>query len=111
MDEALLDDDWDMCQRHPLNERPVYSLFWQMARITRDRNCLIHDDRLDALAGTVRYWVQHLALDEQKEKIRNQQAAYNKMVQNPLGNPNQKTAGMLHGFNKPLNKHKTFRKF
>lgn len=111
MDEAMLDDDWDSCQRYPLNERPVYSLFWQMARITRDRNCLIHDDRLDALAGSVRYWVNHLALDEDKEKLRNQQNAYNKMIQNPLGNPNHKQAGMLHGFNKPINKHKPIRRF
>jgi len=111
MDEALLDDDWDMCQRYALNDRPVYSLFFQMARITRDRNCLIHDDRLDALAGSVRYWVQHLALDENKERIRNQQAAYNKMVQNPLGNPNNKNSGMLYGHMPKPNKFKIQRKF
>ena len=111
MDEAMLDDDWAACQRYALNERPVYSLFFQMARITRDRNCLIHDDRLDALAGSVRYWVNNLALDEQKEKIKSQQAAYNRMVQNPLGNPNAKQAAMLHGFSKPANKHKLTRRF
>jgi len=111
MDEAMLDDDWDMCQRYALNDRPVYSLFWQIARITRDRNCLIHDDRIDALAGSVRYWVQHLALDEDKERVRNQQKAYNKMIQNPLGNPNHKTAGMLKGFSAQPNKHNIFRKF
>lgn len=111
MDEALVDDDWAQCQRYALNDRPVYSLIWQMARITRDRNCLIHDDRLDALAGTVRYWVNMLALDENKEKIRSQQKAYNKMIQNPLGNPTAKSAGMLHGFGKQTNKHKPLRRF
>ena len=111
MDEGMLDDDWAMCQKYPLQERKVYSLFFQMARITRDRNCLIHDDRLDALAGSVRYWVQNLALDENKEKVKQQQAAYNKMIQNPLGNPNFKRDGMFPGFKTHANRHKPIRRF
>jgi len=40
-----------------------YSLFYQMSRLTRDRGSLLHDDRLDALAIVVHYWVQSLARD------------------------------------------------
>lgn len=94
-DEEIIDKDWDDCQKYALQERPVYSLFWQMARITRDKNCLIHDDRLDALASAVRYWVRTLNADEHKVKVIAAQAAYKKMVANPLGNPNNTTAGMF----------------
>jgi hypothetical protein len=43
-----------------------YSLFYQMTRITKDRGALIHDDRLDALAMAVGYWVDHMAKDQDK---------------------------------------------
>lgn len=53
-----------------------YSLFWQMTRLTRDRGCLPHDDRLDALAMAVTFWTAQLAqdtkaaFDQHKEKLR-----------------------------------------
>lgn len=43
---------------------PNYSLFYQMTRITRERGALKHDDRLDALAIAVNYWVEAMARDE-----------------------------------------------
>jgi hypothetical protein len=45
---------------------PKYSLIYQMTRITKDRGALIHDDRLDALAMAVGYWVEHMARDNDK---------------------------------------------
>ncbi len=39
------------------------SLFYQMTRITKDRGCLKHDDRLDALAMAVRYWTEFMSRD------------------------------------------------
>lgn len=39
------------------------SLFYQITRITRDRGCLAHDDRIDALAGAVHYWMESLGVD------------------------------------------------
>lgn len=43
-----------------------YSLFYQLTRITRDRGALAHDDRLDALAIAVAYWVEHMGKDTAK---------------------------------------------
>lgn len=42
-----------------------YSLFYQLARITRDRGALAHDDRLDALAGAVAYWQESLRRNQE----------------------------------------------
>ena len=89
MDEEIIEDDWQECQKYPIQDRSTFSLFYQMARITRDKNCLIHDDRLDALAGAVRYFVEALAKDEAKAATKAKQDAYNKMVRNPLGMPSQ----------------------
>jgi hypothetical protein len=38
-------------------------LFYQLTRMTRERGALKHDDRLDALAIAVNYWVEHMARD------------------------------------------------
>ena len=43
-----------------------YSLFYQMTRITKDRGALVHDDRLDAVEGAVRYWTKSMARDNDK---------------------------------------------
>lgn len=45
---------------------PKYGLFYQLTRITKDRNSLAKDDRLDALALAVRYWTEALAKDQNK---------------------------------------------
>jgi len=43
-----------------------YNLFYQMTRLTRDRNSLKHDDKLDALAMACGYWVEVLAQDAER---------------------------------------------
>ena len=44
----------------------AYQLFHQLTHITVERNCLQHDDRLDALAGAIQYWNESLAIDEDR---------------------------------------------
>lgn len=43
-----------------------YTLFYQLTRITKDRGSLKHDDRLDALAMAVAYWVKIASIDSKK---------------------------------------------
>jgi hypothetical protein len=35
-------------------DRPRYGLFYQMTRLTKDKNSLVHDDRLDALSMAIK---------------------------------------------------------
>jgi len=41
-----------------------YTLLYQLTHITKDRGALKHDDRLDALAMAVSYWVESMGRDE-----------------------------------------------
>ena len=86
VDERLLDQDWSTVQHYPAEKRASYSLFYQLARITRDRDSLVHEDRLDALAGTVRHWVDHLKQDSNKAVQQAKKANYKEMMKDPLGN-------------------------
>ena len=44
----------------------AYQLFHQLTHLTVEKNCLQHDDRLDALAGAIQYWNESLAIDEDR---------------------------------------------
>ncbi len=85
MDADLIKRDWEMVQRYPAEQKAVFSLLFQIARITRDKGSLIHDDRVDALAGSVRHWVEALAQDKEKVAAKIKNDNYQKMVTNPLG--------------------------
>jgi len=49
-----------------------YSLFYQLTRITKDKGSLIHDDRLDALAGACEYFLKQMSQDTSKAKQLNE---------------------------------------
>jgi hypothetical protein len=44
----------------------TYSMMYQLTHITKERGALRHDDRLEALAGAVAYWVENMAQDTQE---------------------------------------------
>ena len=101
VDLDLLAKDWSGCQKYPSERKSSYSLFYQISRITRDKGSLAHDDRIDALAGTCRHWVEHLRQDEQKTSMAASQKRYNTMMSNPLGNGIQVPGwDEMHGINK-----------
>ena len=85
MNEQILQDDWNTIQKYPTDTKPTYCLLWQMARITKDRKSLIHDDRLDALAGSVSFWIDAISQDDLIAVAKAKQAAYKAMMDNPLG--------------------------
>lgn len=59
--EAIKNEvEWVQAKRA---DRLQYSLLYQMTRITYQRGSLKHDDRLDALAGCVNFWVEYLNRD------------------------------------------------
>lgn len=86
VDTSLLEKDWNSTLKYPGAKRSLYSLFFQIARITRDKGSLSHDDRLDALAGSCRFWVNHLSQDKAKVQAAIKELEYRKLMSNPLGN-------------------------
>ena len=89
VDERLIADDWEDTVKYPINKRPSYSLWYQLSRITREKGALIHDDRLDAVAGTCRHWIDSLKVNEDHAIAAAKRAAYEKMMRDPLGTGRQ----------------------
>src|SRR5690606_14214038 len=75
---------------------PKYSLFYLLTRITKDKGALTHDDRLDALAGAVRYWTLQMGKDTEKaaqaHKEKLLEAELKKFMKTVLGQAPEKLA-------------------
>jgi hypothetical protein len=66
IDTDIIAKDISTTECYPSETRSQYQLFWQMTRITKEKNSIRHDDRLDALAMAVQYFTENMALTEQK---------------------------------------------
>lgn len=84
VDSNLIEKDWAQCSKYGIESRPTYSLFFQMARLTRDRGSLGHDDRLDAVAGSCRHWNELLAVDKEKEEAKAKNEAFRRLMIDPM---------------------------
>ncbi len=67
---SVLEQDYKTIQRYPVEKQKTYSLLFQMSMITRDKKCLRHDDRLDALAGAVRHFIERIGFDTESRLIK-----------------------------------------
>lgn len=86
VDESIILSDWESTVQYPAEIRSSYSFLYQLQKITRDRGALLHDDRLDAVAGACRPWADQLAIDAEKQIAKIKNDTYRKMMANPLGN-------------------------
>lgn len=69
VNQKLIEKDFHSTDGYPTdNDQHLrYQLFYQLTRITRDRGSLMVDDRLDALAMAVGYWVNIMGADREKQ--------------------------------------------
>ncbi len=63
MDRRLVEQDYKTVSQYSAETSHQYMGLHQLTRITRDRGALKRDDRLDALAIAVAYWVEHMSRD------------------------------------------------
>ena len=86
---SVIEDDYNSTIGYGSEDEARYRLLYQMTRITRDKGALVHDDRLDALAGAVRYWLDYMARNsseaEQERKADLIDQELEKFMQNALG--------------------------
>lgn len=67
VNEDVIADDWTTVQKYGAKSQ-TFSFLFQLSRITRERGCLTHDDRLDAVTGACRYWKDIIDQDETRAK-------------------------------------------
>lgn len=63
VDEQVIFEDYRSATTRDNEHSVMYSGFYQMTRITREKGALSHDDRIDALAIGVAYFVEAMDVD------------------------------------------------
>lgn len=63
VNKSVIENDY---RRYETNQ--AYSFIYQMTRICRDKNAIAHDDRLDAVAIAVAYWLENMDIDSEVSK-------------------------------------------
>jgi len=63
VNQELLDKDLESTKQYPAEQRKTYQLFAQMSNVTYDKNCLKHDDRIEALSSACRMLVEGIDYD------------------------------------------------
>lgn len=82
---SCIEEDVMTAMNHSVEKRKVYSFFFQLSKLTLDRNSLKHDDRLDAVAGAANQFVELMAVDQKRAIALQTQREFDKWVKNPLG--------------------------
>jgi hypothetical protein len=72
-------------------KRHLYSFAYQFSHITRDRDSLPHDDRLDAVAGLMRFWEDSVGINPERAARQAEEARAKKELDDLLSG-----AVMLH---------------
>ena len=68
-DQKTIQDDYDSARlSYSPDKAPQYMLFYQLSRLSKERGSLRHDDRLDALAQGVKYFLDYLDVDQEFQK-------------------------------------------
>lgn len=72
--KSVIYEDLESIKIYPQEKQLQYSLTYQMTRLTKDRGCLSHDDRIDCLAMLVGDCLEMLTVDADEEiKARQEQ--------------------------------------
>ncbi len=67
----VLKQDYRLLDEDPENGYSR-SLAWQLSRLTAEKGCLDHDDRADALAIALAYYVEAAAQDQMRTQVERQ---------------------------------------
>lgn len=105
VDRRLVERDYRSTESYPGEEQVPYRLFYQMTRISRERGSLRHDDRLDALAGAVGYWLEVLGAHQKTQEADAKRAILEKELTRhmewQMGRKAQTSSKIVQSFRNP----------
>jgi len=93
--EAAVREDLESSMSYQASMRLTYSFFYQLSKVSKIRNALVHDDRLDAVEGAVRHFTEAIAIDQNKQIAAMAAKAHALAISDPLG---------YHRYEAPQNK-------
>lgn len=107
-DKNVIEADYRSAQAYDGDNKFTKSLVYQMTRLSADKGSLKHDDRLDALAIAVAYWVENMAQDADRGIAREKADALDKELERFMetalggGRRSSNNFNPIHGREHPL---------
>jgi hypothetical protein len=99
IDRKIVEWDYASNQDMPAEDRLLYMLFYQMSRMCREKGAVKHDDRLDALAGAVKYYTDSLAISAYEQVKNRKQQELKDMMELWLDDPEAAVSVLAFGMN------------
>ena len=81
VDRRVVEEDYRSIQKYGEEERLSFSLVHQLTRITRERGCLRHDDRVDGVSLGVARAVLLMAQDANLKKAEHERSQFEKELE------------------------------
>lgn len=85
VNKSVVLEDEKSIKKYPEEHQKEYSLFYQMTHLTKDRNCLGHDDRLDSLSIAVASCLELLSVDVDKMILERQEEEFDRYLEEYFG--------------------------
>jgi hypothetical protein len=89
--KGVFESDAECSRLYSIEKRKAFSLFYQIANITSDRDSLTKDDRIEAFAGCINLWKDVLLDDENSAERARKAAELHGFLSNPMGYSTVKT--------------------
>ena len=86
LNKQLIQRDTQSLRGYPAQTHNSYSLFHQIRYLTNERGCLRHDDRLDSLAGALKFYSDALVRDQHKHREEMDKQRRIEEIRNNFGN-------------------------
>lgn len=85
VNKSVIIDDEKAIKIYPEENQKEYSLFYQMTHLTKDRNCLSHDDKLDSLAIAIASCLDLLSVDVDKMILQREEEEFDRFLEEYYG--------------------------
>lgn len=96
MEDVIQQDDTGTAG-YPTGKRITYSVFHQLTHMQAVKNAVAHDDRADALEGSVRYWLDKIGVDQNKAAQAKVEAALKEFMKDPRNAHRYTSVGIRPG--------------
>ena len=97
MDPKIWEWDYASNPHEPPEKRLEYMLGYQWSRMTRERGAVKHDDRIDALAMGVQWFIDAIAQSAHKAQAQRKNLEWQAMVQAFEDHPHEATDALVLG--------------
>ena len=97
VNKSLIEWDYNSNREAPPEERLLYMLFYQMSRMCREKYAVKHDDRLDALAQGVKYYIDALSISAHEQIKLKKMEEWNDILEQFIDDPQSATNHLVMG--------------